>query len=180
MIDVFDDAELEVSESGLSKLTAMYERWRDLDLQVSDLEAQLKVAKDAKRQIEEKDFPDLFDEVGITSFEAANGKKISLKEKLYGSLPAKEEDREVAIAEVERLDGRDIFVAEVNVKYPKGQTEHAEEVVQKLQSNGDPATLKVGVHASTYQAWAREQLANGANPDLSKLGLFNRRFAEIK
>lgn len=178
-IDPFEDIDTEVDEAGLSRLSQLFQRRSVLADEVERLEAELKVAKRDLTHIDEKEFPDLFEQVGIDSFKVGN-REISVQEKLYGSLPSKPEERAAAMAELERAGGSGILKAEVSVTYSKGEMEIAEKVAQQLRDQGVPVVLKESAHPSTYQAWAREQLANGVDINLETLGLYNRRFIKVK
>ena len=177
-IDPFADVPDLPSESGLSRMSTLFAKRQALDEEREELEARLKVVKEELRDIDEKTFPDLFDEVGVSSITIGN-RKIEVLEKLYGSLPSKEDDRERALEELDKFEGLGILKAEVKVTYTKGEAEIAKQLQDRLLAQGVAATLNESAHPQTYQAWAREQLAAGRNIDLEVLGLYNRRFIKI-
>lgn len=177
-IDVFDDVPELPSETGLSRMSKLFAERSELDQEREELEARLKIVTSELRHIDEKKFPELFDEVGVSSVTIGN-RKIEVAEKLYGSLPSKEDERAKALEELARLDGLGILKAEVKVTYTKGEANLARELQEMLLNSGVAATMSENAHPQTYQAWAREQLAHGKNLDLEVLGLYNRRFIKI-
>ena len=177
-IDIFEDSEMP-SENGLSRLSKLYQRRAEKANEVDELRVRLKLAEEDLRSIDEDQFPKLFDEVGITSFEAGN-RKISVKEKLYGSLPKDQQDRDAAIQEIVKLGGQAIIKTEIGLSFSKGEAERAAAIAKELREKGLDVDMKEGVHPMTFQAWARELLAKGTVLDMKKLGLYERRFIEVK
>lgn len=183
--DWLDDVPNAPSSERLTDLTALFRVRQGIVDEIEDLEAQLTVKKEELRQLDEVRFPKLLDDAGVESFTVPSNKgegtlKITVQEKLYGSLPKDPEERQVAMKELVRLKADGIFKAEVTAPFGKGQVEQARKVVELLKSNGVVAKLEETVHAQTLQAWAREQLRNGVVVDLDKLGLYNRRFITVK
>jgi hypothetical protein len=177
-LNVFDDAPV-ATEAGLSRLQQMFERRMELDRRVEELKAELKQKEADLRKIDELDFPELFDEVGVTGFSVGN-RHVTLEEKLYGSLPKEPEECERALETVRSLGGESIIKTNVAASFGKGESTRAKVAAQMLADAGFPVSVSEGIHASTYQAWVREMLANGHPLDLDELGIYNRRFVKIK
>jgi hypothetical protein len=179
-IDVFGDAEPDLpEEGGLNRLSALYHRYARTDERIAEMKAELKILEADLRNIAEREFPDLFDEVGVTSFKVGN-REVSLHEKLYGSIPSNPEDREAALEELGRHGGDKLLKSEVVVTWDKGHAQEAQKVQLELLDRGLPASLKENVHPMSLQAWAREQLEEGRDVNLDVLGLYNRRFVKVK
>lgn len=174
-IDVFGDAEMPVNENGLGQLSKLYAHRANVSQTIEELKIQIKQAEGELREIDEKRFPDLFDQVGVTSFRVGN-REISINEKLYGSLPSSAE----ASAYLREQGGSGLFKTMVDVAFARGESEKARQLVERLEAAGLEPNLKESVHPQTLQAWTREQLAAGKMIDLDKLGLYNRRYVVVK
>lgn len=174
-IDIFEDAEMPVHEDGLGRLSGLFARRTEVENRVEEAKAALKVAEEELRKIDEKDFPELFDEVGISSFKVGN-REISVQEKLYGSLPKSEEAKEY----LRNHGGEGLFKTTIEMAFGKGEGPKASELAHELELRGLEPSVGESVHASTLQAWVREQLGQGVVLDLDTLGLYNRRFIKVK
>lgn len=179
MLDVFDDIPDSPSENGLSRLQNLFHRRQQAADEVERLKAELQVAEEALRDIEERQFPDLFDEVGVTGFSVGNH-KVTVEEKLYGGLPKDPEERAIAMSILKAHGGESLMKMEVSVNFPKGQDEQARIAAALLESAGLNPVVDETIHGSTYQKWAREMLEQGVPLDLKALGLYHRRFIKIK
>jgi len=179
MIDIFDDIPDSPSEAGLNRLQRLFARHQERVDVVERLRAELLVAEDELRDLEERQFPELFDEVGVTGFRVGN-RMVTVEEKLYGGLPKNEGDRAVAMQILKEHGGEALMKTEVSVAFPKGQDEQARTAATLLESVGLNPVVEESIHGSTYQKWAREMLEQGIPLDLKALGLFHRRFIKIK
>lgn len=178
-IDIFADADQGPSEDGLSRLSRMFSRRSELDDKIEGLKAELAVLSEELRGIDEKDFPELFDEVGVTSFTVGN-RKVSVQEKLYGSIPKDEEGRARAMQILKDNKGLPLMKTEVSISFNKGEADKAKEAADKMKEEGFNPVVSESIHAATYQKWARDCLKDGVVLDLKALGLYHRRFVEIK
>lgn len=178
--DPFDDEDLKLpSVDEAKRLTVQYHKWRDIDQTIQSLEAQLEVARAEKRRIEEKVVPEIFAEIGIDSIEI-DGKKISIKEKLYGGLPKDEIGKENAITHIVDHKGGNIVKVGVDLRFGKGDYEKAMELYKKLEQEGFEPDMGETVHPSTLKSWANERLEAGDDIDLNLIGLYHRKFMEVK
>lgn len=178
-VDIFDDVPEGPSEDGLTRLSRMFAQRSELDQQREALEAQLKVINEDLRRLDEVDFPELFDEVGVTSFTVGN-RKVSVKEKLYGGLPKDAVERKQAFDIIKSLGGDSLIKAEVSVTLDKGEYERAKEIADGIAARGFNPVVAENIHSSTLHKWVREQLEAGSVLDIKALGLYHRRFVEVK
>lgn len=178
-IDPFEDAaeEAAVTEQGLAKLSGLLRSRKALTLDIERLEGELKAQQAALRRLDEVDFPETFDEAGVTAF-AADGVRVTLREKLYASVPKTREAEVFRI--VEDLGGGDIIKAEVRVPFDRGQGDRVQRLLDNLTEEGYPAHSTRTIHASTYAAWLREQREKGAPIDLETMGAHVRRYVDVK
>lgn len=176
--DIFEDTEAP-DEGGLSRLAKMFQRRQELDDVVERLKAELAVATEELRDLDERQFPELFDEVGVTSFSVGN-RKVELQEKLYGSLPKDEKEQSVALEILKAHGGESLMKVAVSVDFNKGEAEHAKQTAEMIRNAGYNPVVKETIHAATLQKFARDMLEKGEVIDLKALGLYHRRFIKIK
>lgn len=178
-LDIFDDATPEVTEEGLGRMAAMFERRSVVAEKAEELKAELSVVEEELRMIDERDFPALFEEVGLEAFEIA-GQRLEVADKVLGSLPrADEEKRESALEYLKSLDGDKLLKVALSMAFDKGSEDEARRVHEMLDAAGIPHEVKEDVHPSTLAAFAREMLESGREIDLARLGLRVRRALKI-
>lgn len=177
-MDIFDDIDAP-DEGGLSRLAQMFERRSALDMEIEALKADLKVKEEELRALDEVKFPELFDEVGVTSFTVGN-RSVKLEEKLYGSLPKEPEEYQNAMRIIKDNGGEALIKVALSVDFNKGEAEHADRTAKLIQEAGYNPVVKETIHAATLQKFARECGEQGKVIDLKALGLYQRRFIKVK
>lgn len=178
-INPFDDIADTPSEDGLSRLSRLFARRSEIADKVEALKAELSVAEEELRGIDEKDFPDLFDEVGVTSFKIGN-RSVSVEEKLYGGIPKDAEGRARAMDILKANGGESLMKMNVSIAFNKGEDQKAKETAEEIKDMGLNPVVEESIHSATYQKWARDMLEAGTVIDLKALGLYHRRFVKIK
>ena len=178
-LNIFDDSPEQnlPTEGGLSRLGNLYRKWKELEDRRSKLEAELTVANEELNFLVEVTFPELFDEVGVSEF-SVDGVRISVDQKLYGSLPKEEFEREEALDELLTHGGGDIIKPTVTVPFARSGREEALKLGEYLKASGLTYELKEDVNHMTYKSWAKEELENGTPLDLKRLGIWSRRFVK--
>ena len=176
-IDLFADVE-NPSEDGLSRLSRLYRDRSRLSDRVEELKAELKVTEEELRILDEVQFPELFDEVGVTSFSVGNH-HVTLQEKLYGSLPKDPGEQEEAMKLLKSHGGESLVKVSLSVDFNKGEAKHAARTAEAIKAAGYNPVVKETVHAQTLQKFGRDMIERGEVIDLKKLGLYHRRFVKI-
>lgn len=179
MLDIFDDVTEGPSEDGLSRLSRMFARRTEVQDKLEALQAEAKVLAEELRDLDERAFPELFDEVGVTSFKVGN-RSVSVEEKLYGGVPKDPADREQAMRILKEHGGEALMKMNVSVAFNKGEDQAARDLAQRVHELGFNPTVDESIHSATYQKWARDLLEQGVPLDLKALGLYHRRFVKIK
>lgn len=176
--DVFEDPfEGTQTEGDLKKISDMVgELWVAMD-EEARLEQELAAAKEHRVRIQEERLPELFTEAGLVEFVTANGLKVTIRTKLYGSLRNADEN---AVQYLKEMGGEEILRLVVDAKFPAGMIEKAREAFSKLESLGYEPGFAQNCHPGTLQKWARERLEEGTVLDIRRLGLYERTFAEVK
>lgn len=178
-LDIFDDVPEMPTETGLSRMSKLYQRWKKLQEREAVLLAEVALVTEERLKLEEVEFPELFDEVGVSEITIGDS-RLLVSEKLYGSLPKDPAEREVALNEVETHGGLGILQTAVNVTFPKSEAEEAREFAAGLKEDGYTFEMKEDINHMTYKAWAKEQMEKGTPLDLKALGIWSRRFVEEK
>ncbi len=165
----------------LAILSATATAARDLELEVVDLEAQLKVRKDALHKLYFETLPDLLDDVGFDRIGVpASGNKPGVDYRMRPYFSANiaaswpQTKRQQAFDLLAKLRAEDLIKTEVSVKLPKGSIAIAKKFVDAGKAIlGITPDLKQTVHAQTLTAWLRDLYDRGLHlptSDLEKLG----------
>jgi hypothetical protein len=165
--------------SDLSGLVALAERQLDWESTITDLEAQLKEAKENQRRIAERDLPDAMEEIGVESFTLKDGRVVTVKLDYHASIPVVRQGEAFGWLRTNGHDG--IIKRNVTVKFGKGEDNEAEELVQVLKDTfpESPFTDKHSVHPQTLKAFVREQMEQGVDIPIETFGIFVRNVARI-
>lgn len=150
-------------------------------LYVESLEAELKIAVDNLRRVQEIDLPNAMAAAGVMSFKLLDGKSITIKEDVYASIP-KDERYPAALSWLRDNGFGDVIKNEVKVAFGKGEETQAEELFAMLVEHdwASKTVTSESVHSSTLKALIREQLAKGADFPMDLFGAYPTTKAIIK
>jgi hypothetical protein len=151
-----------------------------LERTLEEIEAEQKQIKARLNQITIKELPEKLAELGMDDFKLANGSTIKIKDVVAGSLPKDPEAKSEALAYLETIDGGALIKNEISVSFDRGSDNFAKNAFALLEENGYEPSIDKGVNHMTLQSFVREKLKNGEEIDVSKIGIFVGRKAEIK
>ena len=143
----------------ISTLSSYAEEALKLQESVDELENELKVVKKELEFFLTTKIPSAMEEVGVKSFTLSNGKKITIKDVIAGTIE-KSPDREFAYNWVIDNEGADLIKTNVSIEF--GKTEHnlASAFVDDCRNNYDIVpTVKETIHPQTFCAFVREKKA---------------------
>jgi len=176
--DPFDIAQ-PVSQTTLAVLHRQLEEATRLEIQVENMEEDLKAIKKQLNFVKTTQIPNTMTELQMSSV-TWNGWKCSTAQFVSGSLPKEPEKLEKAIQWLDEHEGGNIIKTSVSVDFAKSGHNEAVDLAQRLEAEGFPVLSKSGVHPQTLQAWARERLRNGDALDTEVLGLFTGTIAKME
>lgn len=150
----------------------------DQEDSITHFEECLKRAKEALRNLTERDLPAKLTLLGISKFTLTNGTEVSLKPFSAVSILKGEEER--ALDWLRGHGGADIIKNTVAVEFGRGEDEDAATLAASLREQGMPVVQKVNVNYQTLNAWARVELAKGRGLDTQHFSVYAGQKAVIK
>lgn len=167
-------------EDRLAELTRLAARMAQEASEVARCESELKTAQAALRITQEEELPDLMEQLGLRDFTTESGLVIRVKTNVFGSLPKDPEKRVEALGWLEAQGYERLIKDSFNLDFDKGDHERAEALRSLLETAGYRFSRKMDVHHSTLKAFVRELLRDGNEVPMDLLGVYERKFAEIK
>lgn len=169
------------TDENLSKVAKLADRQLTGERVVADLEARLKLAKEALRGIVEVELPDAITAAGLKEFTLKDGAKVTVEPFLTASLS---DGRMAGAVDWLRQAGHDgMVVRVVTVTLPKGQDKQGERIVAALKKLGVEPEDKSQVNTTSLKAWAREYLTSEENKQrplpLDVFGIYQGRRSKI-
>lgn len=153
------DVIAEPTNEEMHEISTLAQQQLELEKEVKEYERILEEAKESLRHIQEVLLPEAMATVGMSEFKLANGAKITIKDDVYASLRA-----DYILDAVKWLDGMglgDIVKDDVTVKFGRGDSDKAKDIVSYAQAQGYNVSEKMSVHPQTLKATVKEQLARG-------------------
>jgi hypothetical protein len=159
----------------------------DKERQVKKLETDLEDAKKELTTLRHKDLPDIFNQIGTTSFTLkAQGDspavECELRPYFKASIPAEwpDEDKSRAFDHLEQLNGGDIVKTTVSFTLGKGQLDLARSMVAMLRLLGErmmeegasdipAASITMGVPWNSLTSWIKERHAYESGEQFAEL-----------
>lgn len=180
------------SDDKLRRAAAMARRMVDLQRELKRLEDETKKANVALWDLQTRDMPDLFAEIGTDSVGVPGegdepGYDVVLSTITKAAILADwpEDKRSDAFQHLEDLDAADLIKNTITVTFPRGHDDERQEWLRKVRGlnlDFDPPELveSRAVPWNTLTAWVKEQLRSG-NKDLvlEKIGATHGTFAVI-
>lgn len=156
------------SDEQLKMISGLADRQVEIEKYIAKAEANLEIAKENWRKIAEKELPNAMQEIGMTEFKLSNGTVISVKQKVYASIPKDNKEPAFAWLRENNLDG--VIKNTVAVQFAKGEDAKALELANNLALQGLIPEQTQNVHPQTLMALIREQLDKGVEVPLEKFG----------
>lgn len=157
-----------ITDDELSSVAALASRQAELEYRIKRGESLLDDLKKEWRQIAEHDLPNAIQEVGLSTFTLADGRKISTKTEVYASIPKDNPNKAFAWL---RANGHGALIKNViSAEFGKGEDEQAVEAASALAEAGFKPSQKESVHPMTLKAFLKEQLEKGVDVPLEDFG----------
>lgn len=153
---MFDD-EIKVSNLELTEVSNLVSSILDIEGEIESMELILKERKEKLAQLKERELPDLMNQVGLSSFKTADGKKVSIKKDYKNTII----DEQAAFKWLEETGNGALIKTEIKLNFGKGEREICQEAKKLLSDNNLSFNEKEGVNTMTLNAFTREQLEHG-------------------
>jgi hypothetical protein len=144
---------------------------------VSELEEQLKQAKDKLCLQSTMILPNMMAEVGLESFTLPGGRKISIENKVYAKLPADTYNAFSWLRE-HGMDG--VIKTQVVLDFGTGEDDKVHAAQDALMAMGLVPMVKSTIHHMTLKALVKEQLEKGTGIPLDDFGAGTIRTSVVK
>jgi hypothetical protein len=169
----------------LKKLSRLAADQVAAEAEVIRCEEELRKAKDALRQINEVQLPEVMDRLKLEQFKTVDGLEIVVDEKIRASITKKNEARAFQWL---RDNGHDAIIKRlVSIQFGKDEDAQADKLVEFFQSEDGQKVCgmlnlndKSSVHAGTLSSLVRSLLEDGEDVPLDILGVFRQRVSKIK
>lgn len=149
----------------------MTRKYAELCLSIEQVENELSELKREKQELLVSKLPEVLDELGLSSAQTDDGKRITLETEVSASI----QDNEKFFAYLETL-GETQIIKDV-VELAKGGFD--QELADFLDSHGKSFDRKATVHPQTLKKWVRDRISEGLEiPDSLKVSIL--RIAKIK
>ena len=176
--DMLADSQSLPSDKGLSKISHLAERLIDMEEQIEEAEARLKILKEQAREIAERQLPDAMAEIGMAKFSLTDGSEVTVKP--YYSAKIGEDKREECFTWLQDHGHEALIKEEVSIAFNRGEHERAEKFKNQLEQQGIEFNGKLGVHPSTLTAFVREQVESGSEFPLELFNVYIGQIAKVK
>lgn len=145
---------------------------------VEELEQRLKTAREAARDLAERQLPERLQALGLPGLKLPHGAELDLKPFCACSIPP--EKRERAYAWLDEIGAGDLIKHEVIASFGRGEDESARELYESLRASGLPVEDKKTVHFQTLNAFLRRRLENGDKLPDDALDIYAGTHAKLK
>jgi hypothetical protein len=180
MEDLFDSSGPIAGDDELASVSRLAEELEKAQAEVEMLEQALKTAKGKRAEIEFGKLPEAMAAIGMEEMKLTSGATISVRQVIRGSLPKDDAGRDMALVWLDHNGHGGLIKDTVVAKFEKGQGNLAGNFVNAMADAGITVSRESTVHPQTLAAFAREQLAAGAEVPLDVLGLWSGMQARVK
>lgn len=150
---------------------------RRADQQVEECEQALKDAQKWRRDLAERQMPELFEQLGVTELKMSDGLKVLVKEKIRASIPQKH--REEAMAWLEEHGHAALIKRTLVAAFNRDQQESAAQAMEVLTKMFRNVKQDRKVEPSTLRSWVKQQLEAGEELPLDLFGVFRQNEAQV-
>ena len=178
-IDFESDAQaITVQDNSLAAISELGRQAILIEKDIEDLEATLAEKKEALRNLTDERIPDALKEIGMKSFEMADGSEIEVKPFYSASIPA---DRRGEAYEWLRAHGfDDIIKNTVSVQFGRGEDDAAGDLINVIRKQGLLPEQAEKIESQTLKAWVREMVEKGTDFPTELFGAYTGFKAKIK
>lgn len=180
-INIMDDLSEAESGNHSTASDSLLKHISDMGEEMKSLEKRIAADTERLKEIQNTDLPEAMEAVGMKSFKLLDGSEVIIKDIIAGNIP-KEPARAAAAYDWLNSNGfGDLIKVEVSTQFGKGEYEKASELAKAVEQQfGLKMQAKNSVHFMTLSAWAKEQVANGADLPFDLLGIWVGKKATIK
>lgn len=179
----YSDHEETASPDQLATLHQLAGQLDLVDLEIEQLEEQLKEAGKRAQQLRDNDLPELMLAIGMKEFTTTGGVRFKLREEVRASFFAKDPLKREPAFEWLKANGHDGLIKNtVTASFGKGQEKFADAFMEFVKEFDGPKNIaqKKDINHQTMLAFLRERLREGEAVPLEKFGAFVQKFVKIE
>ena len=125
--------------------------------------------------------PELLARYDLSEIKLKNGKKISITQKYFCSLPKNDlTKRDSSLAWVQKNNGSDIIKSTINISFSKEEFKAFKSTKDILFKNQIPFLEKEDIHPATLKAYLKESIEQGLEVPHNLFNLFIKNDTKIK
>lgn len=166
------------SDVALSQVAELAERLSVADLEIEQLEEELKARKEVYRDVAERQLPSAMAAVGMKEFVLKDGVRINVKP--YYMAKIDDENREPCHAWLDENGHADLIKHQIGVSLGRGEAELAAAVTAALTEIGVTYSDKEAVHWQTLVAFVKSMIEGGKEIPLDLFRIQIGMVAKIK
>lgn len=177
-IDVLGDSQKDLGDNAKKTIASVAMRLRDRHRQLADIMKMAELVKKEIQDLETHELPQVMSEIGMKKYTLSDGTEVEVKD-VVSAGTVKPTHTEV-LNWLREHGHSGLIKSHVSVEFDRGHEQEANLLVSELEEQGQTVTIENGVHAMTFSAWAREQLAQGTDLPLELLGIWVGKRAKMK
>lgn len=174
----FRATEAQASAEAIKQLSDLSDKLLDAERQVAEAEDALKKAQDHRRDIAERQIPELMDQMGLEEYKTNAGLKVKVKEIIRTSIPQKHKDKAFKWLEDNGHGG--LIKRTLSVAFARDEQERAAAAQAELKKHFANVKQDMKVEPSTLRSFVSHQLAEGEEIPEDLFGVHRQREAKVE
>lgn len=179
----YDDVKADARGPGdniLAAISSLALDQKRAEVAVAKAEEALALAVADLKRISERELPDLMDKAEMQTTTTKDGIKVTIGEKIRGSIPKPNEEK--AFAWLKENGHDDLIKREFKIQFGKTEEVWAKKFLADLNKRKRPLAyeLKRTVHTSTLSSFVKGQLEAGVEFPMDIFGVFRQRSSVIE
>ena len=179
-----EENNVEPSDEAIRRLGGLIAQMGQLEIEIEDIEADVKTKKEKLRLYKEKIVPELMTELGMKGFTTNAGIQVMVEDELRVSFPKDPEKRRAAFDFLKATGNDGIVKREFKIQYGRDSTEWAEKFALALEEMDIREHAEVQqedtIHYQTLKKFINDLSKAGIEVPLESFGAFFQTTAKIK
>ncbi len=173
-----DAASIQPTNQQMSEVSKMCDAVKKIQVQIEEATTKLSQLTGLQTKLVEVDIPEAMKAIGMKSFTLDDGRVVAVE---VNSYPSYSNENEAAVFAWLRKNGHESIIKNVlNVRFGKGDDAKAAALEKFIMSKKfSDWEKKESIHAGTFKAFVREQLAEGKKLP-KQIAIFDKSIAVIK
>tara|TARA_Y100000401_G_C8243119_1_gene184113 strand:+ start:140 stop:721 length:582 start_codon:yes stop_codon:yes gene_type:complete len=167
-----------VKNKDLNGVAEVAKKIQAKEVEIADLESQLKDLKKEHLKLTDEDLPQMLAEIGMSEFKLDDGSAVTIKQTYGASIRV--DNREKAYEWLRQKGHDDIIKNTISCRFGRGEDDQASAFHAFASKEGFPTEQKTEIHSGTLRSWVRERVEKGEEFPMELFGAWVGQRAEIK